>query len=71
MNQIVVLNIFWLAMMSSPLCSRVSFLKRKSHTSLTVHPFFNYVEIQFNKMIKQICSDNSDEYFSNEFKMYL
>jgi hypothetical protein len=48
--------------------SWVSIGKRKLDTSSTLYAFFNYLESQFSKKIKQIRSDNAGEYISNELK---
>jgi transposase InsO family protein len=44
------------------------FLKRKSYPFITLRVFFNHVESQFDKMFKQIHSDNGGEYIRNELK---
>jgi transposase InsO family protein len=43
-------------------------LKQKSDTTITLRAFFKYVELQFGKKIKRICSDKGYEYISNELK---
>jgi transposase InsO family protein len=48
--------------------SWVFYLKRKLDTSITLHAFFNYIERQFVKMIKEIYIDNSGEYIRNKLK---
>jgi transposase InsO family protein len=46
----------------------VFFLKQKPDTSITLGAFFNYIERQFSTKIKQIYSNNSSKYISNELK---
>jgi transposase InsO family protein len=70
MNRILVLNIFLTGIDDFSCFSWVFFLKHKSDTSITLRTFYNHVERQFGKTIKQIHSDNGGKYINNELKHF-